>query len=179
MTLYCDPTYSVTGTESAVCNNGEWTDNFGSCVPDPVLTLSCPDAWEEYGNSCYKIGMDGANWETARQTCVGLGADLATDKDVNTHDFIKGMVENMRTAGCNPKYHCNIWFGLYYSLSTGDKWVDDTSLGGFRPWDEGEPNSNSYIDSCTEFAISTDGVMWNDHDCSKHRRYICEKILSE
>ncbi|XP_077995615.1 macrophage mannose receptor 1-like [Glandiceps talaboti] len=144
----------------------------------PVPTLTCPNGWTEYAKSCYYIGMERVSWETARQSCVRFGADLATDKNVNTHDFIKGVVKNMNTAGCNPIWDCNVWFGLHYSQSTGYKWVDGTSLqGGFTPWNPGEPNGSPSSNWCLEYEIKSGGVMWNDHGCPTHRRYICEKIL--
>ncbi|XP_077985118.1 C-type lectin domain family 4 member G-like [Glandiceps talaboti] len=117
-----------------------------------VETATCQAGWEKYGKSCYYISKEQVSWETARQTCVGFGGNLATDKDVNTHDFIKGMVESTNFADCNPTWDCNIWFGLQYSSSTGYKWVDGTSLNsGFTVWNTGEPNGDPSTSLCMEY----------------------------
>ncbi|XP_078000587.1 perlucin-like protein [Glandiceps talaboti] len=82
-------------------------------------TWQCPDGWQRYGTSCFHIGMDRVSWGVARQTCQSFGADLATDKDENTHAFLKAMP------------------------STGFKWVDDTPLKTcFLPWNGPEPNGS-------------------------------------
>ncbi|XP_077985079.1 uncharacterized protein LOC144439719 [Glandiceps talaboti] len=141
-----------------------------------VEAATCKDGWEKYGKSCYYIGMELVSWEKARQTCVDFGGNLATDKDANTHNFIKGMVEGINFNDCNPIWDCNIWFGLLYSPSAGYKWVDGTSLNsGFTVWNTGEPNGDSSSSWCIEYGYSG---TWNDHGCANSRRYICEEIVS-
>ena len=73
------------------------------------------------------------------------------------------------------------WIGLADAETENDwKWTDGSKLTGYANWMTGQPNNYSDRQDC---ALMLKGPFnkkhydgeWNDLECSKAERYICEK----
>ncbi|KAK3529200.1 hypothetical protein QTP70_019440, partial [Hemibagrus guttatus] len=69
----------------------------------------------------------------------------------------------------------NAWIGLNYNVSEDAwKWVDGSALTtGY--WAEGEPNNVSGKEYCIEIWTYIGLMGWNDLECNKKKKWICEK----
>ncbi|XP_048022826.1 CD209 antigen-like protein C [Megalobrama amblycephala] len=120
--------------------------------------LGKTDGWVCYQSSLYFISSEQRNWTESRRYCTERGADLIIINNREEHEFVK-------------KRFFGFWIGLTDSDVEGRwKWVDGTNMtSGF--WATGEPDNNNDDEDCA----LTSSPGWNDYQCKRTLRWICEK----
>nr|XP_006824784.1 PREDICTED: uncharacterized protein LOC102804845 [Saccoglossus kowalevskii] len=139
--------------------------------------VTCPIDWLYLCNndrvSCYKIGSDSQDWNSARVTCENAhpGGDLVKIENQTEQDFITAQMFQVSVAGCIPLSLCDVWIGVSFTLSTGYTYADGTSVTYFNWNTPIEPNGGT-ADKCVQMGRTTG--LWDDRECSGLRRYACE-----
>ncbi|XP_056315912.1 CD209 antigen-like [Danio aesculapii] len=104
------------------------------------------------------------SWSESRQFCKNRGADLVIIKSEEKQRLISSLVKE------------DTWIGLSDKETEGTmKWVDNSPLNqGF--WSRGEPNNAVVNEDCIEMT-PTKPILnnWNDEQCSREKKGICEK----
>ena len=141
------------------------------------IVATCSSPWRAHGDRCYQL-MDQAKgkWTDARDTCLGLGAELPVINSQEENDFILGVAS---TASQVPLRR--LWLGLRRTVlsHTFSVWVDGTHISDFRNWASGEPNDLGG-EGCAEMMVNGESRgKWNDIGCtpSDMHAVMCEKAL--
>uniref|UniRef100_A0A8B9R6L2 C-type lectin domain-containing protein n=1 Tax=Anas platyrhynchos TaxID=8839 RepID=A0A8B9R6L2_ANAPL len=119
-----------------------------------ILCTRCPAGWLQFAGTCYLFSTDAKPWMEAKDSCAGLGGQLA---------IVNSELENTRV----------FWLGLSDMHKEGDwQWVDGRSLS-LSFWGSGEPNNvGQHGEDCA--TVSSRG-LWNDATCSGAEAWICER----
>ncbi|XP_055648524.1 C-type lectin domain family 2 member D-like isoform X2 [Falco peregrinus] len=94
----------------------------GSSSPQPDFSHVCPDTWLGFQGKCYYFSEDESNWTTSQESCVALGASLASINTMDELVFIK-----------RYKGEANRWFGLRKEKDESWWWTNGTA---FNNWFE-------------------------------------------
>ncbi|CAH1272771.1 SELP [Branchiostoma lanceolatum] len=129
---------------------------------------ACPDGYRYHQHSrlCYKAFNQQSNYAAAAATCSSDGGTLAMPRDATINAFLI----NLKNAVDNSAF---FRFGLSDVQQEGSwVWDDGVSLGSFRPWSPGEPNSAWGNEDCAEYWTND---KWNDISCSDtSRKFLCQ-----
>ncbi|KAJ8036026.1 Galactose-specific lectin nattectin [Holothuria leucospilota] len=138
------------------------------------LLVVCPEGWQNYDQSCYKLIEEELSWDEASAYCIENSpynyGHLATIHNDLENDFITYVVlkgDKVRTwIGANDKKE----------EGTFDWYAHNRELFFYSNWKDGEPN-NAYDDEdCVE--INRGGLgKWNDCKCKRTLRFVCEVEL--
>ncbi|XP_066295739.1 uncharacterized protein [Branchiostoma lanceolatum] len=174
--MSCDSGYSFRYLETCAfsCNSGYGPPGGSSrtCKADRTWSGSavrcCPDGYRYHQHSrlCYKAFKQLRNYDEAAASCSSDGGTLAMPRDATTNEFLI----DLKNKADNSAF---FWFGLTDVQQEG-RWVwdDGVSLGSFRPWYPGEPNSAGGNEDCAEFWKND---KWNDMSCSdSSRKFLCQ-----
>jgi len=154
--------------EAASCGDGLQAP-WESCDSDATSCVGCavvPDCSGVFGpnGSCYTFHTED-KWTDAQATCRGYGADLITLDDETENDWLTFLLG----------FTYDRWIGLNDRDSEGNFVWSDGSTSAFRHWNGGEPN-NFFGEDCAVIYPNGAAVgRWNDEDCGRDRRYICER----
>ena len=67
------------------------------------------------------------------------------------------------------------WIGLHRDPKNMSRWLwVDESLVTYTNWHTGEPNDFGGDENCVELLTSYRGAEWNDKNCNRSLRYVCE-----
>ncbi|XP_076585506.1 uncharacterized protein LOC143320027 [Chaetodon auriga] len=132
-----------------------------------IETTHCPAKWIKFGSSCYFLPAVKKNWSDSKNSCENRNAQLVIISSREEQEFM-------------TLFGPGVWIGLTRDHKSLDswKWVNGTRLfKGY--WRENQPDSTgSYNqrENCVE--IGSGGINnWNDLQCYRNRKFICEKIL--
>ncbi|XP_038078467.1 macrophage mannose receptor 1-like [Patiria miniata] len=124
-------------------------------------TYNCPsDDWLPYGDNCYRVQQNTADYNTAQTLCQMMGgANLASIANMNENNFVMSALNQVLTYQDEQR----AWLGMsdlnqemYY------EWLDGSDVT-FTNWAYYEPN-NSGNEDCVEMYLN-DG-QWNDSPCT-------------
>lgn len=97
------------------------------------LKLNCPNGWEEFNNSCWKVFKREANWFQAKLNCEKNGGYLAEIIDSEKNDIIIKYLSSVYFFPYSD--HKAFWLGM-----KNQRWVYDESAN-FNDWFPGISNS--------------------------------------
>ncbi|XP_068520411.1 C-type lectin domain family 17, member A-like [Anas acuta] len=128
-----------------------------------ILCTRCPAGWLQFARTCYLFSTDAKPWMEAKDSCAGLGGQLAIVKSELENKFLANYIMETRV----------FWLGLSDMHKEGDwQWVDGRSLS-LSFWGRGEPNNvGQHGEDCA--TVSSRG-LWNDATCSGAEAWICER----
>ena len=69
-----------------------------------------------------------------------------------------------------------IWIGYTYDAKVKGNWKwsnPSAHPNPFNAWAPGEPNTNGVSENCVEWILNW-GNKWNDVNCGKKYRFVCE-----
>ncbi|KAL5010902.1 hypothetical protein ScPMuIL_013207 [Solemya velum] len=119
--------------------------------------------------SCYFIGGKSKTFKQAKAKCEKKGAMLAR---IETHEENQMLWEY--TKGTSE----NKWIGMTLNHTAKlNSWLDTPDEQAiYTNWAEGQPDDHTGKEYCA-MMLKSDG-SWNDANCDKTVKYICEKPLS-
>eukprot|EP00075_Anas_platyrhynchos_P011143 XP_027300396.1 C-type lectin domain family 17, member A [Anas platyrhynchos] len=128
-----------------------------------ILCTRCPAGWLQFAGTCYLFSTDAKPWMEAKDSCAGLGGQLAIVNSELENKFLANYIMETRV----------FWLGLSDMHKEGDwQWVDGRSLS-LSFWGSGEPNNvGQHGEDCA--TVSSRG-LWNDATCSGAEAWICER----
>uniref|UniRef100_A0A8B9VS86 C-type lectin domain-containing protein n=2 Tax=Anas TaxID=8835 RepID=A0A8B9VS86_9AVES len=128
-----------------------------------ILCTRCPAGWLQFTGTCYLFSTDAKPWMEAKDSCAGLGGQLAIVNSELENKFLANYIMETRV----------FWLGLSDMHKEGDwQWVDGRSLS-LSFWGSGEPNNvGQHGEDCA--TVSSRG-LWNDATCSGAEAWICER----
>ncbi|KAK2919152.1 CD209 antigen-like protein E [Channa argus] len=128
---------------------------------------TCPADWREIKSRCYFLSRESKTWEESRKYCQSRGADLVV---INSEQEQRDLY---RLDGDSVLL---FWIGLSDTDGTY-KWVDGSPLTRSF-WESGQPNDGGpdNKEDCVEmYHLRPQLANWNDADCGKQQRWMCEK----
>ncbi|XP_068202893.1 perlucin-like protein [Palaemon carinicauda] len=127
--------------------------------------LPCEADWLKLGASCYFLSVDTSTWQESRRKCIALDSDLVKVTTDEENNFLRDLVKGHNT-----------WVGLTDLHVEGiHAWTDGTVHPMIKSWwRDSEPNSSE--EKCIHYTTAKDN-RWNDIDCNREYRYICEKSV--
>ncbi|GFN86604.1 C-type mannose receptor 2 [Plakobranchus ocellatus] len=134
---------------------------------------TCPVGWVKSPTSCIKLYDDKRRWQDARTTCQQDGGDLVRVHDDCMSKLIEEKIKSRPTDDI-------FWIGLNDQNEEGKwKWLDDDEPVIYKNWAPGQPSNHQVSghkkgQDCAEIG-SHKKTQWNDQDCTKAHKFICEK----
>ena len=130
----------------------------------------CMDYWTSFNGKCYRYYNLLKTWYDAELYCINMGGHLVGINDRAENDFV-----NFLTSGPQNDdiWGHVVWIGFTDMFEEGDWNHVDESFYGFHNWAHGEPNNHNDED-CGETNFGGRG-LWNDEQCTVHRRFVCEQ----
>lgn len=132
--------------------------------------LGCPKDWKRFENSCFMSPSASFDWFSAQANCSQYNAHLATISSESENAFLIREI-------VSKYYQRHFWIGLKRSpfVYSVWAWVDGSPVS-FTDWWPGQPDDYLSGEGCAEFyGYIGSNVHWNDLNCSKSVRFICEK----
>lgn len=112
----------------------------------------------------YIFSDNAVNWSNAQVSCAQQGMHLASIHDIDENAFVFQTEQNLGGGSW--------WLGYTDRISEGSwAWADGMGQG-FVNWQGGEPN-NATDEDCL-MHLSAWGGKWNDDQCGKAYRFVCE-----
>ncbi|CAH1243308.1 LPA [Branchiostoma lanceolatum] len=148
-------------------NSYMWDDTYCSdakafiCETGPP---TCPDGYEKFGDTCYKVFTERKAYRLAHATCANDGGTLAAPKTAATNAHLANMAK--AAAG-----RVNMWIGVD-NLNTGVfKYSDGTPLKNckYTNWAPNEPGDRD----CVQYWAGK-GYKWDDTYCTDQKMFICQ-----
>ncbi|XP_051784485.1 C-type lectin domain family 4 member E-like [Erpetoichthys calabaricus] len=123
--------------------------------------------------SCYFFSTDKMDWNSSRDNCTGMGAQLVIMNSVKEQKFLQGASYISTTEG--------FWIGLNDIENEGQwRWVDNSTLSSsLTAWtirNDGtqEPDNWTGKDKSGEDCVRL-SLTWFDASCKEQFYRICEK----
>ncbi|XP_055043493.2 asialoglycoprotein receptor 1 [Misgurnus anguillicaudatus] len=129
--------------------------------------LCCTDGWFLFSTNCYFFSDDGMPWNTARDECERMNAELLILTNRQEKEFV--------VSKTKPLYY---WLGLTDERTGEWEWLDGTPYVMERSeWMPGQPDNWEAHglgggEDCAHF--HHDG-RYNDDHCSRLYRFVCKK----
>lgn len=137
--------------------------------------LGCPKGWKRFENSCYMSPRGAADWFGAQTNCSTYNAHLVTVSSRSENSYL---IQEFITKQHKSRH---FWIGLQRAPFDDSIWVwVDGSRLTFRDWYSGQPDNYRQEEYCGEMYVlyvRSGVVKWNDLNCSRDSRFICEKEL--
>ncbi|XP_033110756.1 C-type lectin lectoxin-Lio2-like isoform X1 [Anneissia japonica] len=136
-----------------------------------VISLSycdrCPDSWDPFQRSCYKVFAQTVNWTDALTNCESEGASLLAISSSEERNFVRDL--RYQKYG----YCVNTWIGFNDRENQGVwKWTTNSATQ-YTDWLPGQPNDVS--EHCAVIICSGIDKNWQDYPCSHYFNfYVCE-----
>ncbi|XP_056001050.1 perlucin-like protein isoform X1 [Ostrea edulis] len=132
--------------------------------------MGCPQNWELYNNSCYKLFLSKESWSDAQVRCSFYGAVLAEITTVEENAFIVNtMLHNASTISVG------VWAGGTDARKEGEWiwWSTNTTMS-FINWRDNQPdNWFTTGEHCLELSKGSEW-KWNDLRCHREIEFLCE-----
>ncbi|KAI8480685.1 hypothetical protein Bbelb_415780 [Branchiostoma belcheri] len=130
---------------------------------------SCPEGYIIWREICYKAFNTPESFSDAAAACRADGGTLAMPRDADTNAFLISLYNSVRDD-------CPFWFGLHDQREEGRfEWVDGSALGPYNSWGQGRPDNNEGNQDCVVYSgLKFEKDKWNDEECHKMFRFICQ-----
>ncbi|XP_040498073.1 killer cell lectin-like receptor subfamily G member 1 isoform X1 [Ursus maritimus] len=115
---------------------------------------SCPDLWMKYGNHCYYLSVEKADWNSSQKFCLDEDSQLLMFTDDQEMSLLKRFLKK--------DFY---WIGL--RNNSGWRWEDGSALNISRIL------SNSLIQKCG--TLSEEGLRASSCEVLLH--WVCKKML--
>jgi len=146
--------------------------------PPPPPPPICPEGWEEYEGSCYKLSTNVASWTDAKTNCRSFeGGDLASINNKDEWAFIEGLMEAENNLD-SDKF--GYWLGGQYEFMGSWEWSDGSTWGNFTNWPGSEPTGSGSFSGCLA-TIKDDMELydkewpWDSQGCTNDPYpYVCK-----
>ncbi|XP_071953791.1 macrophage mannose receptor 1-like [Antedon mediterranea] len=134
-----------------------------------ALATACEDGWESYNGYCYLFNQIGGNrnYADSEVFCLNHGAHLVSIHSEAENDFVTRTARDLDMG--------NTWIGLDDNGHENEfTYLDGTPFyrGGYT---RGEPNNHGAGQDCSYFPFGPTPYGWDDLDCSRNSRFVCEK----
>lgn len=126
------------------------------------------NTWVQFENLYYYYSTETLTWFDARQYCYELGGTLARPRTKTINDFLLGVVQPNNTEVWPA------WIDLTDIEQESNFRYSDGSDPSFTNWIDGEPNNTGGIEDCVTYGHVTESQTWNDLNCERELRFICE-----
>ncbi|GFO21671.1 macrophage mannose receptor 1 [Plakobranchus ocellatus] len=139
----------------------------------PVVDGVCPSGWSKGVSSCFKMYELRRHWNEARTECQKDGGDLLTIRD-------ECMTHHLKAKILDGPY----WIGLNDQKEEGSwKWLDESFSLVYAHWGPGQPSNHQTAghkegQDCVEVGSQKIKTHWNDADCTKAHKFICERVAT-
>eukprot|EP00058_Branchiostoma_floridae_P002770 XP_002588258.1 hypothetical protein BRAFLDRAFT_86706 [Branchiostoma floridae] len=139
----------------------------------------CRVGYNLLARTCFWLGSREMSYDDASKACGKEGAKLAMPKTKELDVALRNLI---RSKDPRQEY----WIGLRdkAGLLLHKRhwiWEDGSTLGKYQRWNPGTPDNsrwNHWIKFCVQYWSGPTGYpMWNDRDCSKKHRFICQAPL--
>uniref|UniRef100_A0AC34G4E2 C-type lectin domain-containing protein n=1 Tax=Panagrolaimus sp. ES5 TaxID=591445 RepID=A0AC34G4E2_9BILA len=131
------------------------------CMIKDASTLpptNCPNNWSFYETTgyCYYVGVNNITWESAQDSCVLQGSNLASIHSIDENNFVLNLIPfNPNNLQCNMEQWA--WIGLFsVTNQTTWRWIDNSPYN-YSLWAPGWPVPGDY--NCA--------VLWNGPPCNQ------------
>ncbi|XP_046546494.1 perlucin-like [Haliotis rubra] len=133
----------------------------------------CPRGFLEHGSSCYWFSNIEGSFAEASSYCQFFGSHLARITSEDEDDYL-------RSRANEEKGSIGYWLGATDLIKEGEfMWEGGVPLN-YTNWAPGEPNNEMHPEQsghCLMLQMTT-GYKWNDNDCIKKTKFICERKVS-
>ncbi|MEQ2300199.1 hypothetical protein AMECASPLE_022864 [Ameca splendens] len=127
-------------------------------------TLAQP-GWTLFRGSAYYISSTTKTWQESRIYCLSADADLMIINSKEEQDFANS-------------FQIYMWIGLTDLRTEGTwEWVDGSPMTTSY-WGTTEPNGKTE-ENCGDIKTFTTERSWNDENCSRSLKWICEMKLTQ
>ncbi|XP_027146683.1 C-type lectin domain family 4 member E-like isoform X1 [Larimichthys crocea] len=129
---------------------------------------TCPSQWIMFSCSCYFFSTVSDSWEKGRQDCRDKRADLVKIDSYEEQEFLSKIIQQTTWIGLNDRENEKIW-----------KWSDETPLT-VAYWAKMQPDNGGGSEvygeeDCVDLRHGgKPEENWNDLNCDKKLRWICE-----
>ncbi len=133
--------------------------------PEPLVDITCPKGWSQFGTSCYFISGTLSTWSGAKSTCSSLGSSLAEIKNENESLFLLSVNRgNIQSA----------WLGL--SAVNGVMVNDEGVTPSFTYWKSDAVTSSGCAVQIRD-PVSSNVGKWKSEVCTAARIFVCKQEL--
>ncbi|GFO21670.1 C-type lectin [Plakobranchus ocellatus] len=133
----------------------------------------CPSGWSKGVSSCFKMYELRRHWNEARTVCQKDGGDLLTIRD-------ECMTHHLEAKILDGPY----WIGLSDQKEEGTwRWLNESIMLVYKHWGPGQPSNHQTTghkegQDCAEIGSQKFKTQWNDADCNKAHKFICERLAT-
>ncbi|XP_043944421.1 hepatic lectin-like [Protopterus annectens] len=125
---------------------------------------NCNNGWECF-QRCYTFSNDSKNWNDARHACEEDNSHLIVIDSKLEQDVFSQITTSHYWIGLTDQQQEGIW-----------QWVDGTSYDdGVKFWHTGNPDDYHNNEDCIELYHHDGKTLWNDSNCNRRQKWICEK----
>ncbi|PAV71641.1 hypothetical protein WR25_03606 isoform A [Diploscapter pachys] len=144
-----------------------------------IRRADCDEGWVGWGAYCYKAVVKRLTFNKAVDSCIEMGAQLASMESDLEVAFIASLTE----TGKKPNLQGMTWIGLKKDDPAGGwYWIDGQQIRNFTVWSKGEPKSPSelycgiLLSDIYKNGSTTYHHTWMSVDCNlSQRAYVCKK----
>ncbi|XP_034044860.1 C-type lectin domain family 4 member F-like isoform X2 [Thalassophryne amazonica] len=120
-----------------------------------------------FGGNCYFFSIAQKNWYDSKAECEKHGAHLVTISNKDEQQFITSKASGEHWIGFTDEEEEGTW-----------KWVNGEPLNTMY-WRTKQPDNYNNNEDCATVVPHDSLNNWNDLDCQKSRRWICEKEINK
>ncbi|RZF36004.1 hypothetical protein LSTR_LSTR005820, partial [Laodelphax striatellus] len=160
--------------------HSDYSHNFGGYKARVSMEHASSECYDDrlqmFNNSCYLFaGYPEVTWQTAKQICEEMKADLASVNSPEEERFIVAKIRESRDYSTNAIY----WLGGQMQGPDDWHWVDNSPMT-YTAWLKKPAISSSpaclgmqWVSTPTPLLPS--GLYWQAQDCSSIGGYVCKK----
>ncbi|XP_078527621.1 uncharacterized protein LOC144799886 [Lissotriton helveticus] len=135
-----------------------------------IRCRSCKEEWTFQNLHCYYFSEEVQNWWISRQWCMSHKSQLVSVNSREEQVFINGRSRNSDDT---------FWIG-YSDYQKEGQWLwEDGSSNILNFWKRREPDNYKGVENCATTEQTGSVFSWNDDNCMRRLRYICEKDTDE
>ncbi|XP_047378909.1 C-type lectin domain family 4 member F [Sciurus carolinensis] len=127
--------------------------------------------WKVYAGNLYYFSHVKKSWHEAENSCVSMGAHLASVTSQDEQTFLVYFTKN--------SYH---WIGLTDMGTEGSwRWTDGTQFDKAQSrafWDKNQPDNWRHRNGQTEDCVHLQ-QLWNDIDCNSLYYWVCKRPMDQ
>ena len=123
-------------------------------------------SWHEYGSWCFHVDATKLSFAGANSICQtqSVPSHLASIHSQDENNQLVSLVKNITSE--------NAWIGLNMQPQNGWTWVDQSAVGDYSNWAEGNPRGGRLNGDCG--SMNQIG-QWIDEDCVRiERAFVCQ-----
>ncbi|XP_060589123.1 perlucin-like [Ruditapes philippinarum] len=139
------------------------------------LFHDCPKGFSRFGNSCFHVAHDLANWPEAVVYCQVYGSHLAFIESEAESQFVTAYLKNFSASATDKDHY--YWIGGTDAVSEGSwYWINVVKPITYTNWGPGEPDNSPAMSSHHQdcLAIFESSGKWDDGWCETRHNFLCE-----